>query len=135
MKGFDEPDSEYLKLAMAILEKSLEVNMCKLLTNSETLTKEQVSYNFDEYIKRLDIGNLLTYQFVENTIAPTSVVHNNQDGMSKVMIGLPIKYRVDTIEGVLNHEIGTHFIRKYNDKNQRWFKDRKKFNLSPYLKT
>ena len=56
--------------------------------------------------------------------------------MSKVMIGLPIKYREETIEGVLNHEIGTHFIRKFNEKNQKWFKDRKKFGIvSPYLKT
>ena len=36
----------------------------------------------------------------------------------------------------MNHEIGTHFIRKFNDKNQKWFKDRKKYNLaSSYLKT
>ena len=35
----------------------------------------------------------------------------------------------------MNHEIGTHFIRKYNEKHQKWFKDRKKFKVSPYLKT
>jgi hypothetical protein len=51
------------------------------------------------------------------------------------MISLPIKYRADTIEGVLNHEVGTHFIRKYNDRMQKWHKDRKKFGLSPYLTT
>ena len=56
--------------------------------------------------------------------------------MSKVVIGLPIKYRENTIEGVMNHEIGTHFIRKFNDKNQKWYKDRKKYNVtSPYLTT
>ena len=72
---------------------------------------------------------------MENTIAPTSIVHNNQDGLSRVLIGLPINYRKTTIEGVLNHEIGTHFIRKYNEKSQKWYKDKKKYNLSPYLKT
>lgn len=51
------------------------------------------------------------------------------------MISLPIRYRQNTIEGVLNHEIGTHFIRKYNDRLQKWHKDRKKYNLSPYLTT
>ena len=36
----------------------------------------------------------------------------------------------------MNHEIGTHFIRKFNEKNQKWFNNRKKFGLTaPYLKT
>ena len=96
---------------------------------------EQVTGYFDNYIKNLDAINLLTYEFVENTIAPTSVIHNNSDGMSRVMISLPIKYRQHTIEGVLNHEIGTHFIRKHNDRLQKWHKDRKKFGISPYLTT
>jgi len=55
--------------------------------------------------------------------------------MSRVMISLPIKYRQNTMEGVLNHEIGTHFVRKHNDRLQKWHKDRKKFGLSPYLMT
>lgn len=55
--------------------------------------------------------------------------------MSRVLVGLPVHYRENTIEGVLNHEIGTHFLRKYNEKHQKWHKDRKKYNLSPYLKT
>ena len=29
--------------------------------------------------------------------------HNNSDGVSRVMISLPIRYRENTIEGVLNH--------------------------------
>lgn len=36
--------------------------------------------------------------------------------------------------GVLDHEIGTHFIRKLNDKKQLWNKRRSKFNLEPYIK-
>lgn len=30
---------------------------------------------------------------MEHTVAPTSVIHNNNDGVSKVVIGLPIQYR------------------------------------------
>jgi hypothetical protein len=53
--------------------------------------------------------------------------------MSTVVIGLPIRYTKFTIEGVLNHEIGTHFLRKFNDRSQKWFKERKKYNLGQYL--
>jgi len=49
-------------------------------------------------------------------------VHNNVEAMSTVVIGLPIRYTRFTIEGVLNHEIGTHFLRKFNDRTQKWFK-------------
>lgn len=31
--------------------------------------------------------------------------------------------------GVLNHEIGTHFIRKYNNKFQCWFKKKKYYQI------
>ena len=35
--------------------------------------------------------------------------------------------------GVMHHEIGTHYIRKFNERLQPWFKNRKKFDLKPYL--
>ena len=72
---------------------------------------------------------MLNLSFEENTISTTSVVHNNVDGTSTVVIGLPIRYTQHTVEGVMNHEIGTHFLRKFNDRNQKWFKERKKYGL------
>ena len=38
--------------------------------------------------------------------------------IGKMNVSLPILYRVHNIIGVLNHEIGTHFMRKLNDENQ-----------------
>ena len=35
---------------------------------------------------------------------------------------MPILYRELRIQGVLNHEIGTHFLRKHNDRMQIWHK-------------
>ncbi len=71
---------------------------------------------------------------MENTVAPTSVIHNNSEGISRVIIGKPIQYRKVSVMGVLNHEIGTHFIRKHNNRLQKWHKDRKKYGLDAYLK-
>ena len=48
---------------------------------------------------------------------------------------LPITYRRDNIKGVFNHEIGTHFLRKYNDVRQVWYKKRKLYKLKSYLAT
>ena len=35
--------------------------------------------------------------------------------VGKMNVSLPIQYRVHNIIGVLNHEIGTHYLRKYNE--------------------
>ncbi len=50
-------------------------------------------------------------------------------------IKLPIQYREGRMMGVLHHEIGTHFLRKYNDKLMPWAKDRKKYDLKPSIAT
>jgi len=37
--------------------------------------------------------------------------------------------------GVLDHEIGTHFLRKHNEKNQQWYKKRDKFDMKTCIAT
>lgn len=37
--------------------------------------------------------------------------------------------------GVLHHEIGTHFLRKYNEKFQCWYKKREKYELKNCIQT
>ena len=37
--------------------------------------------------------------------------------------------------GVLDHEIGTHFLRKHNEKNQFWFKKRDKYDMKTCIAT
>jgi hypothetical protein len=68
-------------------------------------------------------------------VAPTSVTHDIKSGKSKLNVGLPIEYREDRMSGVLHHEIGTHFLRKYNEKFQYWFKKRDKYDLRNCIKT
>ena len=37
--------------------------------------------------------------------------------------------------GVLDHEIGTHFLRKHNEKLQTWYKKRKDYGMKPCIAT
>jgi hypothetical protein len=125
------PHDKYLEIAIKILERKRE---CREQSRGGVLTVEETVDEFDRYISMLDIGALIRYEFAEHTVAPTSVKHNNLECMSRVIIGLPIHYSRDTIRGVLNHEIGTHFLRKNNDRLQRWHKERRKHGMKPYLK-
>ena len=56
---------------------------------------------------------------------------HKKDSKSRLLISLPIKYNKITIIDMLNHEIGTHFVRKYNNRFQIWHKNKiyKRINL------
>ena len=69
------------------------------------------------YLRQLGVEEYIHINFQENQVAPTSVTHDPKTGMCKMNIKLPCEYREGRMIGVLDHEIGTHFLRKYNDKN------------------
>jgi hypothetical protein len=133
---FSKPHAKYLKIAKLILSKCIDEygtdDAYLERTGGRMLSKDETTQYFEHYIKELGFEECLSLVFSENTVAPTSVVHD-PSGKSRVIISLPITYREHRIRGVLNHEIGTHFIRKYNDRLQPWFKNRKKFDLKPYI--
>jgi len=146
---FDKPHTKYMKVAKMILNQCIneygtDENYIEK-TGGRVLTKEETEKYFENYIKELNLEGHLDIIFSEKTVkeiylvkliikkvAPTSVIHE-PNGKSRVVISLPIAYRENTIMGVMHHEIGTHYVRKYNDRLQLWFKNRKKFELKPYL--
>lgn len=98
------------------------------------LTKEETENYFIDYLQELDILDQIYVNFGENFVSPTSIVHSNQ-GKSKVNIKLPIQYVEGRMVGVLHHEIGTHYLRKYNDRLMPWNGNRKKYDLKPCVAT
>jgi hypothetical protein len=82
----------------------------------------------------MKLKNSIKYEFSEETISPTTIIHK-PNGKANIIIGIPIEYRKDYVQCLLNHEIGTHFLRKYNERKQIWFQDRKKYKLGTYIQT
>ena len=104
-------------------------------TEGRALSQEETEQIFTDYIKELDYENLISLHFSEKLVAPTSVTHDEKNGKSKVHIRLPVDYREGRIQGVLNHEIGTHFIRKINDRQQKWYGKRDRYDIKGCLIT
>ena len=77
--------------------------------------------------------NYISYRFTEKTISPTTIVHK-PNGKAEIIVGLPVQYRENYIICLLNHEIGTHFLRKYNERKQIWYENRKKYKLGKNYK-
>lgn len=87
------------------------------------------------YIKELGVGEYISVNFQKNQVAPTSVTHDPKSGKCKMNIKLPCEYRAGRMIGVLDHEIGTHFLRKYNEKSQKWHKKRDKHGMVTCIAT
>ncbi len=108
-----------MDIAQNILESFLqsygsETNYLQMM--GDIITEEETEKHFLEYLEALEIQDLLTLHFITNKVSPTSVVHDPKSGKSKINIGLPIEYRQKGILETLNHEIGTHYLRKHNEK-------------------
>ena len=63
------------------------------------------------------------------------MTHDPKTGKCKMNIKLPCEYRIGRMIGVLDHEIGTHFLRKHNEKLQQWYKKRDKFDMKTCIAT
>lgn len=74
----------------------------------------------------------IVLQFSSKSIAPTKVVHTPKSLHSKIVVSLPVIYREKRLTNVLNHEIGTHYCRRYNDYFQFWYGKRGKCNLKGF---
>lgn len=139
LKLFKKPDGSVLPLAVKIIEAFLKTysSESKFLSTDggEVLSLSETKQVFQNYIDGLELGQYLKLDFSYNTVSPTTISHIPKSNQSIITIGLPVEYRKNRIEGVLNHEVGTHFLRNYNDKLQYWHKSRKKSHLRNYLAT
>jgi len=135
---FKEPSDQYLDLSKRILDSFIEIygsETAYLETEGEVVSKEETLQVFTDYLDALGFSELLTIQFKGNQVAPTSVTHDPKTGKSRVNIRDPPEYRRGRLFGVIDHEIGTHYIRKYNERFQTWHKKRDKFELKNCIQT
>lgn len=99
------------------------------------ITQEETQESIMDYLKALGIQNELGLNFQFGLISPTSVTHDTKTGKSKLNVGLPIEYRENRMRGVLHHEIGTHYLRRHNEKYQPWYKKRELYKINNCIKT
>lgn len=71
--------------------------------------------------------NEVEIEFEENSISRTRVKFTNK--RTVVVIRRPVEYTEESILGVMNHEIGTHVLRKKNDRRQGFYNKREEFGM------
>lgn len=64
-------------------------------------------------MSNLGIEELIDLEFKEDILPPALMTHKKND-KSKMIFKIPILHTKESIFGTFNHEIGTHFVRRYN---------------------
>ena len=138
MEQFVEPDGQYLEIAKKILDSFLKEYGSEsnyLDAEGRKLDQEETHKYIKDYLQALGVEEWISINFQKNQVAPTSVTHDPKTGKCKMNIKLPCEYREGRMIGVLDHEIGTHFLRKHNEKLQPWYKKREKFDMKTCIAT
>lgn len=136
--GIPLANSDLLKSAQKILKafiKEFGTESDYLQTEGDVLTREDTESIINEYLTDLQLEKLITLNFTKNIVAPTSIAYDPKKKKTRMNIRLPVEYRAERIVTMLNHEIGTHFIRRLNDKKQKWYGKKDKYDIRSWIMT
>lgn len=118
---------ENLDVAISILERTLDKFGSDVLFYEQVggvmLEKDRLLGMVDQYLELNGLPGKVEVRFREESLAPAAM--GGPFG-NTLIIGWPIRQHEHRFRGVLDHEIGTHFIRRVNDRKQCWHKARRR---------
>lgn len=128
---YGKPKLWYLFLAKRILKKYLRENKTIEREEKKFLSQAEIEDLIKKRLSFYQLQNEYNIIFSNNFISRISV--NNTKKIIKIC--LPIAIREEEIERILSHEIDTHIVRQLNYEQQSWFKQKRRYDFKPYLRT
>lgn len=126
-----EIDNQYFKQAVKILDTVVKDYGSELefqeKENGPLLTAEDSLTIIEDFLKHNRLENLVRLTFSSQFSARTSLKVTSAG--FDLQIRTPIKYRKNSLQGMLYHEIGTHLFRWINEMEQPWHQNHNKFGL------
>ena len=121
LKMFPEPSFEYITHAKKIIDTFLE----RYGSESKYFETEGVAkHDQEEYEKKIieyldahgpEVRAVARINFSNKNVAATSVTYDNWTDKIRINVQTPVNYREGRYLGVLHHEIGSHFLRRFNE--------------------
>lgn len=121
LKMFPAPRYDYLPQAKNIMDKFLETygSESKYFETEGAAMhdKEGCEQRIYDYLDELgpSVRAVARINFSTKNVAATSVTYDNWSNKIRINVQLPIQYREGRMKGVLHHEIGSHFLRRFNE--------------------
>ena len=130
------PDSKYLSLAMKIINNVINrygSDSGFFKSFGKRVTIDEFKQGFADYVNEQDLAEITKLKFTTTNLSNARFSYSKKSGSCTIVIGVPLYVRKDGIKDLLNHEIGTHFLRKLNEKYQPLFKKKRKLRLNDPL--
>ncbi|XP_068117342.1 microtubule-associated tyrosine carboxypeptidase 1 isoform X2 [Hyperolius riggenbachi] len=134
LEKYSEASDQFLAQALRIL--ALVINKYgnyenfESITGGKLLSKSQIWACCRRYMQKEGCSGEVVVQLTEDLLS--QAVMTTENSRPTLTINL-LGARQHWLEGVLRHEIGTHYLRGVNDANQPWHgsEGRKQFGLKP----
>ena len=101
---------------------------------TDLITKHEILDTFYNYAYIIGLRTNTTFQFKFDKIKPLIKYENNSDInlfiINENIINNTIFNSKKAIIALCNRELGTYFIKSFNNKNQPWYKNKKQYKLS-----
>lgn len=125
------PSKKYYDLAQEIIDRTYfgrneeDLNMLE----GKQLDQDDVTQKISDFLKMHHLEDTIDIVWSHSFISRTTI------SAESIKLRLPVDFRREGLLGMLYHEIGTHALRRINYEQQPWFKRKKKYGFSDYLKT
>jgi hypothetical protein len=125
------PKSDFVDLAQHILDKAYHNRNHQdlVMTEGKLVDQAEVENKALTFLKLHDLDKRINITWSSSFVSTTSITKNT------LKFRIPCEYRKEGLMGTLYHEIGTHALRRVNYEQQPWFKKKKKYGFSNYLRT
>ncbi len=125
------PKPNYLELAHEIIKKTYFGRNEEDLYHNEgrNLTKEEVDQKVKAFLALHGIEDRYQVVWSSSYMSRTTITSDT------IKLRLPVEFRIEGLLGMLYHEVGTHALRRINYEQQPWFKKKKRYGFTDYLKT
>ncbi|WAR12875.1 K0895-like protein [Mya arenaria] len=134
LERFGKPSDKYMNIAIMIMENAMNkygsYELFEEQTGGKILERSSIMALIQRYLKREELEREIIVNLSEDLLSRGSMTRSKGKPMLNVRV---INLREYWVEGLLRHEIGTHYLRSYNNKYQEWYnwKIRKDLGMKP----
>lgn len=128
---YGETNEALVEKAERLLIEYLPYQKIKLTEKqlNSYLTQAEIQQTTENYLNRQGITNRYQIVWINDAIARCSIKSH------QILFRTGADYTELTLNGVLNHEIGTHALRRINDEKQPWHKHKLSLGFENSLQT
>lgn len=133
MERFGAVSAQYVRASKRILDTVIEkwgtLSAFSQANNGELLTANEVKQRIRQHLSELGLQNEIMVRMSTKFVSRTSMHENTLN------IRLPMEYREHSLTAMLYHEVDTHYLRTWNERQQPWYKHHGAEHFQPYQET